>query len=148
MTRRSLTGYCIFPGHSLVFWKTKKQAIVSWSSTDAEYRSMAATTCELLWLSCLLKDLHIEVQLPVTLFCDNKSAQQLAANPCYHDRTKQLDIDCHFTRDKIQEGFSANCFHSHSCSACRCYDKGIGQTTTLLSCGQVGSYWGSNLRGE
>ncbi|GJS68100.1 hypothetical protein Tco_0682665 [Tanacetum coccineum] len=105
MTKRSLTGYCIFLGQSLVSWKTKKQATVSRSSTEAEYRSMPATTCELLWLSFLLKDLHIQVQLPVTLFCDKKSAQQIAANPCFHDRTKHLDIDCYFTRDKIQEGF-------------------------------------------
>ncbi|GJR76061.1 retrovirus-related pol polyprotein from transposon TNT 1-94 [Tanacetum coccineum] len=81
------------------------QAIVSRSSTEAEYKSMAATTCELLWLSYLLKDLQIHVHILVTLFCDNKSAQQIAANPCYHDRTKHLDIDCHFTRDKVQDGF-------------------------------------------
>ena len=81
MTRRSLTGYCIFMGHSLVSWKTKKQPTVSRSSTEAEYRSMAATTCELLWLSYLLKDLKINVQGLVTLFCDNKSAQMIAANP-------------------------------------------------------------------
>ncbi|GJT09694.1 retrovirus-related pol polyprotein from transposon TNT 1-94 [Tanacetum coccineum] len=110
MTRRSLTGYCIFLGHSLVSWKTKKQATVSRSSTEAEYRSMAATTCELLWLSFLLQDLHIPIKLPITLFCDNKSAQQIAVNPCFHDRTKHLDIDCHFTRDKIQEGFLQTAF--------------------------------------
>nr|GEV11752.1 hypothetical protein [Tanacetum cinerariifolium] len=78
---------------------------VSRSSTEAEYRSMAATTCELLWLSYLLKDLNIPTQCPVTLFCANKSAQQIAANPCYHDKTKYLDINCQFTRDKVQDGF-------------------------------------------
>ncbi|GJY23898.1 uncharacterized mitochondrial protein-like protein [Tanacetum coccineum] len=87
MTRRSLTGYCIFLGHSLVSWKTKKQPTVSRSSTEAEYRAMAATTCELLCLSYLLQDLHIKVKLPITLFCDNKDAQQIATNPCFHDRT-------------------------------------------------------------
>lgn len=110
MTRKSLTGYCIYIGHSLVSWKTKKQATVSRSSTEAEYRSMATTTCELLWLSFLLKDLHIPVKLPITLFCDNKSAQQIAANPCFHDRTKHMDIDCHFTREKIQDGFLQTAF--------------------------------------
>ncbi|GKE69504.1 uncharacterized mitochondrial protein-like protein [Tanacetum coccineum] len=85
MTRRSLTGYCIFHGHSLVSWKTKKQPTVSRSSTEAKYKAMAATTCELLWLSYLLQDLNINVKLPVTLFCDTKAAQQIAANLCFHD---------------------------------------------------------------
>ncbi|GJR31677.1 RNA-directed DNA polymerase [Tanacetum coccineum] len=110
MTRKSLTGYCIFLGHSLVSWKTKKQAIVSRSSTEAEYRNIATTTCELLWLSFLLKDLHIPVKLPITLFCDNKSAQQIVANPCFHDRTKHMDIDCHFTREKVEDGFLQTAF--------------------------------------
>ncbi|GKD69332.1 RNA-directed DNA polymerase, partial [Tanacetum coccineum] len=74
MTRWSLTGYRIFLGHFLVSWKTKKQAIVSRSSTKAEYRSMAARTYELVWLAYLLKDLHINVQVPITLFYDNKDA--------------------------------------------------------------------------
>ncbi|GJZ70067.1 hypothetical protein Tco_0633617 [Tanacetum coccineum] len=101
----SLTGYCMFLGHSLVSWKTKKQPTVSRSSTEAEYMSMAATTCELLWLSFLLKHLGINVKFPITLCCDNKSAQMLAANPCFHERSKHVDIDCHFTKEKIEDGF-------------------------------------------
>ncbi|GKB56700.1 uncharacterized mitochondrial protein-like protein, partial [Tanacetum coccineum] len=103
MSRSSLTGYYIFLGHSLVSRKTKKQATVSRSSIEAKHRCKAATTCELLWLSFLLKELHIQGHLLVALFCDNKYAQQLAANPCFHDRTKHLDIDRHFTSDKVQE---------------------------------------------
>ncbi|GJY06414.1 copia protein, partial [Tanacetum coccineum] len=110
MTRKSLIGYCIFLGHSLVSWKTKKQATVSRSSTEAEYRSMATTNCELLWLTFLLQDLHIPLNLPRTLFCDNKSAQQLATNPCFHDRSKHVDIDCHFTREKVQDSFLQTAF--------------------------------------
>ncbi|XP_071712679.1 secreted RxLR effector protein 161-like [Rutidosis leptorrhynchoides] len=105
MTRESITGYCIFLGHSLISWKTKKQVTVSISSTEAEYRSMDTTTCEHIWLTYLLKDLHIDVQVPITLFSDNKAALQIAANPCFHKRTKHLDIDCHLTRDKVQDGF-------------------------------------------
>ena len=73
-------------------------------------QSTRITTCEILWLSFLLKDLHIPVKLPITLFCDNKSAQQLAANPCFHDRSKHLDMDCHFIREKIQQGFMQTAF--------------------------------------
>ncbi|GJU05587.1 RNA-directed DNA polymerase, eukaryota [Tanacetum coccineum] len=108
--RKSLTRYCIFLGHYLVSWKTKKQATVSRSSTEAEYRSMATTTCELLWLSFLPKDLHIPVKLPITLFCDNMSAQQIAANPCFHDRTKHMDIDYIMTKalNNVQHSFLAD----------------------------------------
>nr|GEX55435.1 copia protein [Tanacetum cinerariifolium] len=112
MTRKLLTGYCIFLGHSLVSWKTKKQAIASSSSTEAEYRSIATTTCELLWLSFLLKDLHIPIKLPITLFCDNKSEQQIAANPCFHERTKHMDIDSHFTKEKVHAGFLQNLIYN------------------------------------
>lgn len=104
-TLRSLTGYCVFLGDSLVSWKTKKQKTVSKSSAEAEYRAMSTTTSELEWLSYLLRDLHINVQLPITLYCDNKAAMHIAENPVFHERTKHLNIDCHYTRDKLLEGF-------------------------------------------
>lgn len=66
---------------------------------------MTATTSELVWIQYILADLHIPVPLPITLFCDNRSAQLLAANPCFHDRSKHFAIDYHFTREKIQQGF-------------------------------------------
>lgn len=66
---------------------------------------MASTNAEIVWTCFLLKDLHLEVCEPITLFCDNKAAQQLAANPCFHERSKHLEIDCHFTREKVQSGF-------------------------------------------
>ncbi|GJX58336.1 NSP-interacting kinase 1-like protein [Tanacetum coccineum] len=97
------------------------------SSTEAEYKSIAATTCELIWLTFLLKDLHIEVKLPITLFCDNKSAQQLAANPCFHDRTKHLAIDCHFTRDKVQDGFLQTAFSPTHLQLADIMTKTLGQ---------------------
>ena len=105
MSANSLTGFCVFLGTSLVSWKTKKQKTVSKSSAEAEYRSMFATTSELEWITHLLQDMHIPISLPITLFCDNKAAQHIAANPVFHECTKHIRVDCHYTRDKIVEGF-------------------------------------------
>jgi len=102
---RSLTGFCIFLGPSLISWKTKKQKTVAKSSAEAEYRSMSATISELEWLSHLLQDFHLPLSLPISLFCDNMAAMHIAANPVFHERTKHLRIDCHYTRDKVLEGF-------------------------------------------
>ncbi|CAM8940033.1 unnamed protein product [Rhodiola kirilowii] len=97
-TRRSTTGFCICIGDSLVSWRTKKQAIVSRSSTESEYRSMAATCSEIQWLTRLLLDMKTSVPRPISLHCDNQAAIHIAKNPVFHERTKHIEIDCHFVR--------------------------------------------------
>ncbi|XP_062006043.1 uncharacterized mitochondrial protein AtMg00810-like [Rosa rugosa] len=90
ITRRSTTGYCIFLGSSLISWRTKRQKTVSLSSAEAEYRAMA--------------DLHMPISSPAILHCDNQSALHIAANPVFHERTRHIEMDCHFIRDKILQG--------------------------------------------
>lgn len=104
-SRRSTTGMCVFLETSLTTWKSKKQNIVSSSSTKSEYRSMALATKELLWLHQMLLDLHVTVESPARLFCDNKSAMHIANNPVFYERTKHVEIDCHITRDQVKNGF-------------------------------------------
>ncbi|WVZ14137.1 hypothetical protein V8G54_011703 [Vigna mungo] len=103
-TRRFISGFCVFLGTSLISWKSKKQTTVSKSSSEAEYRSLASLTCELQWLQYLLKDLHIPCPTPYSVYCDNNSAIHIAKNPTFHERTKHIDIDCHVTRQKLQDG--------------------------------------------
>lgn len=102
MTRRS--DFCILLGSSPISWKFKKQHVVARSSTEAEYRAMALTACEVTWVSQLLKELGLKHFSTTVMHCDNKASLSIAANHVHHDRTKHVELDCHFIRDKISEG--------------------------------------------
>lgn len=65
---------------------------------------MSQAAAEVTWLVRLLSELGIPHKDPVTLHCDNQSALQIAKNPVFHERTKHIEVDCHFTRDKVLEG--------------------------------------------
>ncbi|KAK2980702.1 hypothetical protein RJ640_001274 [Escallonia rubra] len=92
-----------FVGGNLVSWKSKKQSVVSRSSAESEYRAMAQSTCEVMWICHLLEEISLKPPLPAKLWCDNQAARHIASNPVYHERTKRIEVDCHFIREKIQE---------------------------------------------
>ncbi|GJY04153.1 ribonuclease H-like domain-containing protein [Tanacetum coccineum] len=104
VTRKFVSGYCVFLNNSLVSWKSKKQNTLSKSSTEAEYRAFASVTGEVIWILKFLKDLQIETLLLVSLNCDSNSAIKIAANPVFHERTKHLEIDLYFVREKVLKG--------------------------------------------
>lgn len=103
-SRKSVTGYCIFLGGSLVSWRSKKQNTVSRSTTESEYRALGVVTCEIVWIVKLLNELRFRSVIPVNVFCDNSSTIKLALNPVFHERTEHLEIDLHFVREKIEVG--------------------------------------------
>ena len=109
-TRRSLTGYMVMLGDSPVTWKTKKQSRVSLSSAEAEYRAMAMTCKELLWLKEVLQFLGVKHSQPMRLYCDSQAALHIAANSVFHERTKHIESDCHFIRDEIVSGNIATAY--------------------------------------
>jgi hypothetical protein len=91
----------VFLGDCLISWSAKKQAVVSRSSTEAEYRSLSITTAELFWIRMLFKELRVSLSIPPVLWCDNIGALALASNPVFHARTKHIEVDYHFVREKV-----------------------------------------------
>ena len=63
---------------------------------------MAATACELIWLKSLLTDLGYINTDPMSLFCDNQADMHIASNPVFHERTKHIEVDCHYICAQVQ----------------------------------------------
>ncbi|WMV30543.1 hypothetical protein MTR67_023928 [Solanum verrucosum] len=98
------TLYRTLVGDSLISWRRKKQTLASRSSIESEYRALVDTTAEILWPRWLLAEMSVPQSSATTLYCDNRSAIQIAHNDVFHERTKHIEIDCHFTRQHIDLG--------------------------------------------
>ncbi|XP_022003364.1 uncharacterized mitochondrial protein AtMg00810-like [Helianthus annuus] len=103
-TRHSTYGYSMFLGGNLISWSAKKQPTVARSSCESEYRAMANTTAEIVWITHLLQELHALPQERQTILCDNQSAHFLTQNPVSHKRAKHIDLDYHFLRELVAAG--------------------------------------------
>ncbi|KAL8089880.1 hypothetical protein AgCh_039367 [Apium graveolens] len=104
ITGRSVTCFYLKLGSSLISWQAKKQSVTSKSTKGAEYRALASITTEIMWLKYLLVDLQVPVTNAVVVYCDNQAAVEIANNPFQHARTKHIELDCHFIREKVQAG--------------------------------------------
>jgi histone deacetylase 1/2 len=99
--RQSAGGYAVFLGSNLISSSVRKQATVSRSSTEAEYKALANATVEMMWVQKLLMELHIQHPIAARLWRDNIGATYLSQNPVFHARTKHIEIDFHFVCERV-----------------------------------------------
>ncbi|RVW59737.1 Retrovirus-related Pol polyprotein from transposon TNT 1-94 [Vitis vinifera] len=100
--RKSTSGY-VFMNSSAVSWSSKKQPVVTLSTTEAEFIATASSACQAVWLRRILKSLNQVQTSPTVIYCDNVSAIKLSKNPVMHGRSKHIDVRFHFLRDLIKD---------------------------------------------
>ena len=101
-TRRSIFGFCVFLGDSLISWKCKMKQVVARYSAESKYKAMVVVTSELVWLIALSQELGFHHKQSTSLYCDSKVGLYIASNLIFHKRTKYIEVHCHFIREKIQ----------------------------------------------
>ncbi|XP_059668799.1 SNF2 domain-containing protein CLASSY 3-like [Cornus florida] len=129
--RQSTSGCCTFVGGNLISWRSKKQFVVARSSADVEFRSIAHGVCELLWLRMMLGELGYLVRESIKLYCDNNAAISIAHNPVQCDKTKHIEVDRHFMKDKLRLGLICTPYVNTHDQVADVLTKGVGNNDNI-----------------
>lgn len=108
--RKSTSGYVFKMCSSAVAWSSKKQPVVSLSTTEAEFIAAGACACQSVWMMRVLQRIGVNQEKSI-IFCDNSSTIKLSKNPVMHGRSKHIDIRFHFLRDLVKD----NVIHLEHC---------------------------------
>nr|KYP56954.1 Retrovirus-related Pol polyprotein from transposon TNT 1-94 [Cajanus cajan] len=101
--RRSTYGAVLLIGNGAVSWMSKKQPVVSLSTTEAEYIAAASCACQCIWIQRILEHLSSAEKEATEILCDNSSTIQLSKNPVFHGRSKHIAVRFHFLRDLVND---------------------------------------------
>ena len=135
---RFTIGCCTFLGDNLINWYNKRQTVVARSSAEADYRAMTHTSCELMWLKHFLEELIFEVQLPMSMYCDNQAAIHIASNSVFHEMTKHIEVDCHVIRKRVEKDVIATPFASTGAQLANMFTKPLFKPLLELLCNKLG----------
>ncbi|GKB28168.1 retrovirus-related pol polyprotein from transposon TNT 1-94 [Tanacetum coccineum] len=101
---KSTSGYVFLMGGGAVAWSSRKQPIVTLSTTEAEYIAAATCACQAIWMRRVLKEIGYDQGGEMVLLCDNTSTIKLSKNAVLHGRSKHIRVRYHFLRDLVKEG--------------------------------------------
>jgi hypothetical protein len=103
--RRSTTGFVFMMGGGATSWSSKRQPTIALSTTEAEYMASTQATKEAIWMTKLMKELgYMKEKKVMVIRCDNQGAISLTKNPTQHARTKHIDVQHHFVRERVENG--------------------------------------------
>ncbi|RVW17646.1 Retrovirus-related Pol polyprotein from transposon RE1 [Vitis vinifera] len=126
---KSTLGYYTLVDDNFVTWRSKKKHVVVRSSVEAEFQTMALGICELMWIKGLLRKLQVNLENPMRLYCDNKAAVSIAHNLVQHNKTKHVEIERHFIKEKIDSGLICTLFIASKLQLADVFTKGVQNPT-------------------
>nr|PNR63161.1 hypothetical protein PHYPA_001586 [Physcomitrium patens] len=103
-TRSPIIGLIYKLGKSPIDWSNKRQATVALSTTEGDYCVLFEVAKDVIHLRRMLKELKIICANPSLILSDNQSCIRLVDNPILHSRTKHIEIQYHFIREKSLAG--------------------------------------------
>src|SRR5882762_9274941 len=101
--RKSIGAYCFFLADGAISWSSRKQHVVSLSSTEAEYIALSQASTQAAWYQSLLSEIGFPLSVPITLHGDNKGSVDIANNPIMGRGTKHINTRFHYIRQCIEE---------------------------------------------
>ncbi|GMI83767.1 cysteine-rich RLK (RECEPTOR-like protein kinase) 8 [Hibiscus trionum] len=81
-----------------------KKGVVSRSSIEAKFRSLANAMCEAMWIKSPLSEIGVQLHTTPILWCDNTSTIAHSANPVHHAKLKHVELDLSSVRGKVVDG--------------------------------------------
>lgn len=102
--RKSTSGYVFLLSSGAVSWLSKKQPIVTLSTTEAEFVAAAGCASQAVWMRRITGKLGCVHDKATVIYCDNSSTIKLSKNSVMHGRSKHIDVRFHFLRELVQDG--------------------------------------------
>jgi len=113
---------------------------VAQSSAEAKYMAMAHTTSELMWLQHFLQEIRFSTPIPIQMFGDNQATLHIASNPIFYERTKHIEVDCHFIQEKILSGDISTPFMKFGDQLADIFTKSLCRKRLEFICSKLGLY--------